>query len=103
MYGRIGGSVLRKPLPAWSEVGRRRRARRHTPCVPIRPLSDGESFMRKVKRFLSSDIMHFASNPQEYSDFVRRKAERAATVGGGYSSTYDDPDKPARFFSYQVG
>lgn len=73
MYGRIGGSVLRKPLPAWSEVGRRRRARRHTPCVPIRPLSDGESFMRKVKRFLSSDIMHIASNPQEYSDFVRRK------------------------------
>lgn len=73
MYGRIGGSVLRKPLPAWSEVGRRRRPRRHTPCVPIRPLSDGESFMRKVKRFLSSDIMHIASNPQEYSDFVRRK------------------------------
>lgn len=32
MYGRIGGSVLRKRLPAWSEVGRRRRARRHTPA-----------------------------------------------------------------------
>lgn len=73
MYGRIGGSVLRKRLPAWSEVGRRRRARRHTPCVPIRPLSRSSTenlFMRKVKRVLSSDIMHIASNPQEHSDFV---------------------------------
>ncbi|UPK40612.1 host specificity protein [Bradyrhizobium sp. 186] len=70
---------------------------------PIIKIVDRESFMRKVKKFLSSDIMHIASNPQEYSDFVSEKAERAATVAGGYSSTYDDPDKPARFFSYQLG
>lgn len=60
--------------------------------------------MRKVKRFLSSEIMHIASNPHEYSDFDRRKPSGLQlSVGGGYSSTYDDPDKPARFFSYQVG
>lgn len=63
---------LRKRLPAWSEVGRRRRARRHTPCVPIAHYQDRRPriFHAQSETVLSSDIMHIASNPQEYSDFV---------------------------------
>ncbi|RXH42229.1 host specificity protein [Bradyrhizobium zhanjiangense] len=64
---------------------------------------DRGSFMDRVRRFLASDISQIATNPQEYSDFVSEKAERAAIVAGGYASTYDDPDTPARFFSYQLG
>jgi len=64
---------------------------------------DRASFMDGVRRFLGSDIRHIAGNPQEYSDFVSDKAERAATVAGSYANTYDDPDKPARFYSYQLG
>ncbi|WP_027038830.1 hypothetical protein [Mesorhizobium ciceri] len=60
-------------------------------------------FMEEVRRFLGNDIRHIAMQPQEYSDFVSEKAERAGTVAGGYASTFDDPDKPARFFSYQLG
>jgi hypothetical protein len=70
---------------------------------PIIEIFDREDFMEGVRKFLGRDIRHIASNPQEYSQFVSEKAERAATVAGGYTSTYDDPDKPARFFSYQLG
>ncbi|WP_342724073.1 host specificity protein [Bradyrhizobium sp. B097] len=64
---------------------------------------DRSSFMEGVRRFLGSDIRHIASHPEEYSDFVSEKAERAATVAGGYANTYDDPNNQARFFSYQLG
>ncbi|MEY9591116.1 hypothetical protein ABIA06_003407 [Bradyrhizobium yuanmingense] len=70
---------------------------------PIREIHDRETFRGAVERFLRSDIMEIAENPQEYSDFVSEKAERAATVAGSYVYTYDDPDKPARFYSYRLG
>ncbi|MGY4315218.1 hypothetical protein [Bradyrhizobium sp. JR3.5] len=47
--------------------------------------------------------MRIASSPKEYSDFVADKAERAATVAGSFANSSDDPDIPARFFSYQLG
>ncbi|MEY9635479.1 hypothetical protein ABIF66_003708 [Bradyrhizobium japonicum] len=52
---------------------------------------------------MGRDIMNIAINPQEYSDFVSKKAERAATVAGSYSATHYDPARPVRFFSYQLG
>ncbi|MGY3443089.1 host specificity protein [Bradyrhizobium sp. USDA 4473] len=64
---------------------------------------DRSSFMDGVRRYMRGDIMQIASNPEEYSDFVSEKAERAATVAGSYASTYDDPDKQAKFYSYQLG
>lgn len=64
---------------------------------------DQRSFDRGLRRFLGRDIMNIAINPQEYSDFVSKKAERAATVAGSYSATHYDPARPVRFFSYQLG
>ncbi|GLR90018.1 host specificity protein [Bradyrhizobium iriomotense] len=64
---------------------------------------DRSSFMREVRDFMGGDIRHIAGNPQEYSNFVSNKAERAAWVAGGYASTYDNPSKRARFFRYQLG
>ncbi|MGX1350228.1 hypothetical protein AB7M49_003804 [Bradyrhizobium elkanii] len=61
------------------------------------------SFNAGLRRFLGDDIRQIASNPQEYSDFVSEKAERAATVAGSYRSTYYNPATPPRFFSYQLG
>jgi hypothetical protein len=69
---------------------------------PIREI-DRDSFLRGVERFLRNDIRRIAENPEEYSDFVSQKAERAATVAGSYANTYDDPNKPARFYSYRLG
>ncbi|SFN91515.1 hypothetical protein SAMN05216573_12636 [Bradyrhizobium sp. Rc3b] len=69
---------------------------------PIRPI-DRETFMRGVQRFLRSDIRHIVEHPEEYSEFVSEKAERAATVAGSYANTHDDPNKPAKFYSYQLG
>ncbi|KYK43837.1 host specificity protein [Bradyrhizobium liaoningense] len=69
---------------------------------PIREI-DREAFMRGVERFLRSDIRQIANNPEEYSEFVSEKAERAATVAGSYAHTYDDPNTPARFYSYRLG
>ncbi|WP_224741831.1 host specificity protein [Bradyrhizobium sp. 2S1] len=64
---------------------------------------DRSSFTEGVRRFLGGDIRHIASNPEEYSDFVSGKARRAGMVAGSYLHTYDDPSKPARFYSYQLG
>ncbi|WP_342709673.1 host specificity protein [Bradyrhizobium sp. B124] len=64
---------------------------------------DRSSFMEGLERFLGSDIRHIASHPEEYSDRVSEKARRAATVAGSSLSTYDDPSKPAKFYSYQLG
>ncbi|SDE00499.1 hypothetical protein SAMN05216337_101845 [Bradyrhizobium brasilense] len=74
-----------------------------TSSPPIIEIINRSSFMDGVKRYLGSDIMQIASNPEEYSDFVSEKAERAATVAGSYASTYDDPNKQAKFYSYQLG
>ncbi|WP_271606450.1 MULTISPECIES: hypothetical protein [unclassified Bradyrhizobium] len=95
---------LRKQLQEWSEVGRHPNQRRHTLVSepPIREI-DRDSFLRGVERFLRNDIRHIAENPEEYSDFVSQKAERVATVAGSYANTYDDPNEPARFYSYRLG
>ncbi len=69
---------------------------------PIREI-DRETFNDEVRRYLGSDIRHIAENPEEYSDFVSEKAERAATVAGSYANTYDNPNKSARFYSYRLG
>ncbi|WP_420969802.1 host specificity protein [Bradyrhizobium sp. B120] len=64
---------------------------------------DQDSFEKGLRRFLGGDIMHIAGNPEEYSDRVSGKAWNAATVAGGYLDTSEDPIKPARFYSYQLG
>ncbi|UWU76122.1 host specificity protein [Bradyrhizobium huanghuaihaiense] len=70
---------------------------------PIKEIKTRDGFMKEVKRFLADDIRHIAEHPEEYSDFVSEKAERAATVAGSYVNTYDDPDKPAKFYRYKLG
>ncbi|VIO68653.1 Effector protein NopP [Bradyrhizobium ivorense] len=69
---------------------------------PIDDITES-SFNAGLRRFLGDDIRQIARNPQEYSDFVSKKAERAAIVAGGYRSTHYDPTRPARFYSYQLG
>ncbi|WP_439396875.1 host specificity protein [Bradyrhizobium sp. PMVTL-01] len=69
---------------------------------PIREIDQG-TFNRGVERFLRDDIRQIAEHPEEYSDFVSKKAERAAMVAVGYLGTYYDPSKPARFYAYQLG
>lgn len=64
---------------------------------------DRSSFNDGLWRFLGSDIQSIASSREEYSDFVSKKAERAATVAGSYLHTYDDLSRPAKFFSYKLG
>lgn len=69
---------------------------------PIIKIVDRESSMRKVRQ--SCPVTSCTSPVTRRSiRILSEKAERAATAGEGYSSTYGDPDKPARFFSYQVG
>ncbi|MGY4567917.1 MULTISPECIES: hypothetical protein [Bradyrhizobium] len=70
---------------------------------PIIEIEDRSTFMEGVRRYLGGDIRDIVSNPQEYSRFVSKKAERAAMVAGGYSSKYDDPNIEAKFYSYQLG
>ncbi|MGY3238006.1 hypothetical protein ACVWZ4_001335 [Bradyrhizobium sp. USDA 4472] len=81
-----------EPAPSYSLV----------PEPPIRKI-DRKTFNDEVRRYLGSDIRHIAENPEEYSPFVANKAARAAMVAGSYANTYDDPDKPARFFGYHLG
>ncbi|QOZ29590.1 hypothetical protein XH93_08525 [Bradyrhizobium sp. CCBAU 51753] len=69
---------------------------------PIDDITES-SFNAGLRRFLGDDIRQIARNPQEYSDFVSKKAERAAIVAGAYRSTHYDPTTPARFYSYQLG
>ncbi|MVT70773.1 host specificity protein [Bradyrhizobium pachyrhizi] len=70
---------------------------------PIIKIDEQEDFTDLVERYLRRDIRDIAFNPQEYSEFVSRKAEWAATVAGAYANTYHDPNNPAKFFSYQLG
>ncbi|WP_244485013.1 host specificity protein [Bradyrhizobium tropiciagri] len=70
---------------------------------PIIKIDEQEDFTDLVERYLRRDIRDIADNPQEYSEFVSRKAEWAATVAGAYANTYHDPNNPAKFFSYQLG
>ncbi|WP_245287975.1 host specificity protein [Bradyrhizobium sp. Ec3.3] len=62
-----------------------------------------DTFDREVREFFSDDIKHIADNPQEYSDFVSTKAERAAMVARGYASTQENPKREAHFFRYRLG
>ncbi|MGY2985998.1 host specificity protein [Bradyrhizobium sp. USDA 4508] len=71
---------------------------------PIIEIHEQDDFMDLVERYLRRDIMDIADDPQEeYPEFVSKKAEWAATVAGAYANTYHDPNRPARFFSYQLG
>ncbi|WP_407151044.1 host specificity protein [Bradyrhizobium sp. ORS 86] len=60
------------------------------------------SWKREVKAFHGNDIKSIAENPQEYSDFVSKKAVRTATVAKLYGGTDEDGDE-TRYFSYQLG
>ncbi|MFB9267595.1 host specificity protein [Bradyrhizobium erythrophlei] len=62
-----------------------------------------DTFNEEVRDFFGADIKRIADNPQEYSDFVSTKAGRAAMVARGYASNFDDPNKEARFFRYELG
>lgn len=62
-----------------------------------------DTFDREVREFFGDDIKHIADNPQEYSDFVSTKAERAAIVARGYASTPDNLNNKAKFFRYRLG
>ncbi|SFJ62387.1 host specificity protein [Bradyrhizobium sp. Gha] len=72
------------------------------PEPPIREI-DRKTFNDEVGRYLGSDIRDIAKSPEEYSEFVSNKAARAAMVAGSYANTYDDSNKPARFFRYSLG
>lgn len=69
---------------------------------PIRDI-DRDTFNRGLERFLRDDISQIAEHPEEYSDFVSKKAERAAMVAGSYLYSDDDPSRSARFYAYQLG
>ncbi|WFU39795.1 host specificity protein [Bradyrhizobium sp. CB82] len=118
MYSRITGSSSQSTSASQADESRRsedsyRFAETVAGTSAARPYSlvteppideiDRSSFMREVRGFMGGDIRHIAGNPQEYSHFVSNKAERAAWVAGGYASTYDNPNKRARFFRYQLG
>ncbi|MCP3468043.1 host specificity protein [Bradyrhizobium sp. CCGUVB23] len=103
-WGEEGESSRFSEAVAGMEPGESSSTTRYTlasnpPVIEI----DRSSFMEGVRRYLGSDIRHIAANPQEYSNFVSEKAERAAMVAGGYTSTYDDPNIKAKFYSYQLG
>ncbi|MBB4382570.1 host specificity protein [Bradyrhizobium sp. SBR1B] len=72
------------------------------PEPPIRDIAR-RTFNDEVRRYRGSEIRQIAENPEEYSEFVAEKAARAAMVAGSYANTYDDPDKPARFYGYHLG
>ncbi|WP_244522103.1 MULTISPECIES: hypothetical protein [Bradyrhizobium] len=89
--------VLRKQLRAWSEVGHRRGAAAPyslSSDPTIVKIDEQEDFMNLVEIYLRRDIRDIADNPQEYSEFVSRKAEWAATVAGAHANTYHDPNNP---------
>ncbi|WP_210349179.1 host specificity protein [Bradyrhizobium agreste] len=63
---------------------------------------DIETFGEEVKAFYSDDIKHIADNPQEYSDYISTKAERAAYVARTEGHTDEDTDE-ARYYAYRLG
>ncbi|MDA9498102.1 Effector protein NopP [Bradyrhizobium sp. CCBAU 11357] len=62
---------------------------------------DKRSFRMAAQRYHSDEIRKIAENPQEYSDFVSRKAARTAEVAQRYGTASDSDN--ARYFSYQLG
>ncbi|MCP3380137.1 host specificity protein [Bradyrhizobium sp. CCGUVB4N] len=61
------------------------------------------TFDREVREFFGDEIKYIADNPQEYTDFVSTKAERAAMVARVYASTADNAVTEPRFFRYRLG
>ncbi len=62
---------------------------------------DKDSFRTKAQAFHGDEIKHIAANPQEYSDFVSKKAKRTVQLADKYGTTRDS--ERARYFSYQLG
>lgn len=62
---------------------------------------DRDSYEQELRNFYGGDVKHIAENPQEYSDFVSSKAERAAMVARVGASVPDEPG--SQYFSYELG
>ncbi|WP_407175768.1 host specificity protein [Bradyrhizobium sp. STM 3562] len=83
-----GSSSARRPYSLTSEP-------------PIYELKDHDTFRQELRNFYGDDIKHIADNPQEYSDFVSKKAERTAMVARAAASVDHEPG--SRYFSYELG
>jgi len=59
------------------------------------------SFRKAAQDYHGDEIRYIADNPQEYSDFVSKRAARTAEVAEDYGTTRDSDN--ARYFSYQLG
>ncbi|WP_245473445.1 host specificity protein [Bradyrhizobium zhanjiangense] len=69
--------------------------------APIKEIERG-TFGEEVKAFYSDEIKHIADHPLEYSDFISKKAERAANVARTQGHTDEDTDE-ARYYAYRLG